>query len=113
MTQSTLTTSSVFRHCGEEIQCLLRPSRLYDPCTQRLLEQTDITAGMKVLDVGSGAGDVTFLAGEPVGEKGMVVGVEHDLAPLEMAQARACAAGLTQVSFLVSQQMNDFEIVGK
>ena len=100
MTQSTLTTSSVFGHSGEEIQCLLRQSRLYNPCTQRLLEQAGITAGMKVLDVGSGGGDVTFLAGELVGPSGMVVGVEHDLALLEMARARACAAGLTQVSFV-------------
>src|SRR6266702_8690804 len=100
MIQSTLTTASVFGHCGEEIQCLLRQSRLYNPCTQRLLEQAGITAGLKVLAVGSGAGDVTLLAGNLVGKRGMVVGVEHDLALLEIARARTGAAGLTQVSFV-------------
>jgi SAM-dependent methyltransferase len=100
MTQRTPTTSSMCGHGGEAIPSLRRQSRLYNPCTQRLLEQAGITAGMKVLEVGSGAGDVTFLAGELVGKRGMVVGVEHDLALLEMARARACAAGLTQVSFV-------------
>ncbi len=100
MIQSTLTTSDVFGHSREEVQRLLRQSRLYNPCTRRLLEQAGITTGMKVLDVGSGSGDVTFLAGELVGPRGMVVGVEHDLTLLETARARACAAGLTQVSFV-------------
>ena len=116
MIQSTLTTSSVFGHCGEEIQCLLRQSRLYNPCTQRLLEQAGITAGMKVLAVGSGAGDVTLLAGNLVGKRGMVVGVEHDLALLEIARARTGAAGLTQVSFVAGDLGNvalarDFDAV--
>ncbi len=42
MTQSTLTTSYVFGHSEEEIQRLLRQSRLYNPCTRRLLEQAGI-----------------------------------------------------------------------
>jgi hypothetical protein len=52
MIQSTLTTSSVFGHPGEESQRLLRQSRLYTPCTRRFLEQAGITVGMKVLDMG-------------------------------------------------------------
>src|SRR6266851_4967593 len=106
MIQSTLTTSYVFGHPGEESQRLLSQSRLYNSCTRRFLEQAGITAGMKVLDVGSGAGDVTFLAGELVGPRGMVVGVEHDLTMLETARARACAAGLTQVSFVAGDLRN-------
>jgi ubiquinone/menaquinone biosynthesis C-methylase UbiE len=100
MRQSTLTTSSMCGHPEEASQRLLRQSRLYTPCTRRFLEQAGITAGMKVLAVGGGAGDVTFLAGELVGKRGIVVGVEHDLMLLETARARACAAGLTQVSFV-------------
>ncbi len=106
MTQSTLTTSYVVGPSEEEIQRLLRQSRLYNPCTRRFLEQAGITAGMKVLEVGSGAGDGTFLAGELVGPSGMVVGVEHDLTLLETARARARAAGLTQVSFVAGDLRN-------
>jgi SAM-dependent methyltransferase len=61
---------------------------------------------MKVLAVGSGAGDVAFLAGELAGPSGMVVGVEHDLTMLEIARARVCAAGLTQVSFVAGDLRN-------
>ena len=116
MIQSTLTTSYVFGHPEEESQRLLQQSRLYNPCTRRFLELAGITAGMKVLDMGSGAGDVAFLAGELVGPRGMVVGVEHDLTLLETARARACAAGLTQVSFVVGDLHNvalasDFDAV--
>jgi ubiquinone/menaquinone biosynthesis C-methylase UbiE len=116
MIQSTLTTSYMFGHPEEESQRLLQQSRLYNPCTRRFLELAGITAGMKVLDMGSGAGDVAFLAGELVGPRGMVVGVEHDLTLLETARARACAAGLTQVSFVVGDLHNvalasDFDAV--
>src|SRR6266853_6396368 len=116
MIQSTLTTSYVFGHPEEESQRLLQQSRLYNPCTRRFLEQAGITAGMKVLDMGSGAGDVAFLAGELVGPRGMVVGVEHDLPLLETARARACAAGMIQVSFVVGDLHNvalasDFDAV--
>src|SRR5258708_32872516 len=107
MIQSTLTTSSVFGHLEEESQRLLRQSRLYNPCTRRFLEQAGITVGMKVLDMSSGAGDVTFLAGDLVGPRGMVVGVEHDLTLLETALARACAAGLTQVSFVAGDRRDN------
>src|SRR5260370_12520324 len=107
MMQSTLTTSYVFGHPDEESKRLLSQSRLYNSCTRRFLEQAGISAGMKVLDVGSGAGDVTFLAGELVGPRGLVVGVEHDLTMLETARARACAAGLTQVSFVAGAFLHD------
>jgi ubiquinone/menaquinone biosynthesis C-methylase UbiE len=116
MRQSTLTTSYMSGHPEEESQRRLRQSRLYHPCTRRFLQQAGITAGMKVLVVGSGAGAVTFLAGELVGPRGMVVGVEHDLTLLETARARACAAGLTQVSFVAGDLGNvalasDFDAV--
>src|SRR5258708_36196825 len=95
MIQSTLTTSYVFGHPEEESQRLLRQSRLYNSCTRRFLEQAGITAGMKVLAVGSSAGDVTFLAGELVCPRGMAVGGEHELTMLETSPGPACSAGLT------------------
>src|SRR5262249_23818606 len=55
--------------------------------------------GMRVLDVGSGAGDVAFLAAELVGNSGEVVGVDRSEAALTAARARAAARGLRNVSF--------------
>jgi SAM-dependent methyltransferase len=55
---------------------------------------------MRVLDVGSGRGDVALMAAELVGDEGSVVGV--DLAPSAVAAARERVAtlGLRNVSFL-------------
>ncbi len=54
---------------------------------------------MRVLDVGSGAGDVAFLAAELVGEAGEVVGADRAPAALAAARARANARSLRNVSF--------------
>jgi ubiquinone/menaquinone biosynthesis C-methylase UbiE len=74
-------------------------ARLLNPGTRWLLERAGVGPGMAVLDVGTGAGDVAFLAAELVGERGRVVGVDLNPAILEMARARAEAAGLRHVSF--------------
>ena len=50
---------------------------LFDPLTRRLLQQAGLTPGMRVLDLGSGAGNVARLAAELVGPNGAVVGVEN------------------------------------
>lgn len=82
-----------------ETRRLVAQHRLYGPFTRRLLEDAGIEKGMKVLDVGSGAGDVALLAADLVGPTGSVVGVDQDPEVLETASARAEAAGLTKVSF--------------
>jgi len=46
---------------SEEAKRLERQAQFLAPLTRRLLEDTGITAGMKVLDVGCGAGDVAPL----------------------------------------------------
>lgn len=54
---------------------------------------------MKVLDLGSGAGDVALLAARLVGSKGSVLGVDTESAILEIARARAHDAGHHNISF--------------
>ena len=82
-----------------ETRRLIAQHRLYARFTRRLLEDAGIAEGMKVLDVGSGAGDVALLAAELVGPTGSVLGVDQDPGVLETASARAEASGLTNVSF--------------
>jgi SAM-dependent methyltransferase len=55
---------------------------------------------MRVLDVGSGAGDVAFLLAELVGDSGEVVGVDRAPGAVEVARARANADSRRNVSFL-------------
>jgi ubiquinone/menaquinone biosynthesis C-methylase UbiE len=88
-------------HTSEETRRLQMRSLVWNPSTRRLFEQAGITIGMKVLDVGSGAGDVALLLADIVGPSGTVVGVEINATILDTARARVRQAGLTNVSFLV------------
>ncbi|MGH2510279.1 MAG: class I SAM-dependent methyltransferase, partial [Ktedonobacteraceae bacterium] len=90
----------VFGHSTRETDQLQLQSRLLFPATQQFLKKAGLTQGMKVLDVGSGAGDVALLIADLVGPTGQVVGVEKNPKILETARARAQAAGATHVSFL-------------
>ncbi|WP_395838779.1 methyltransferase domain-containing protein [Archangium violaceum] len=67
--------------------------------TRRLLADAGISAGMRVLDVGCGRGDVTLMLAELVGERGQVVGVDRDVRPLAAARERVRALGLTHITF--------------
>jgi SAM-dependent methyltransferase len=64
-----------------EARRLVRQAELFEQPTRRLFEDAGITTGMKVLDLGSGAGDVAFLAAELVGPTGRVVGVDLEARP--------------------------------
>ena len=56
--------------------------------------------GMKVSNVGSGVGDVAFLAAELVGPDGKVVGVDMDDGALEKGRRRAEQLKLRNVEFI-------------
>jgi SAM-dependent methyltransferase len=58
---------------------------------------------MHVLDIGSGAGDVAFLAAELVGPSGQVVGVDQSLDALDLARSRAKEQSLDNVTFRQSE----------
>lgn len=79
---------------------LSRQSRLHEQFTRRLLQRAGIGPGMRVLDVGCGPGDVSFLVSELVGTEGSVVGVERDEQAIATARQRAAKSGLGNVEFV-------------
>jgi ubiquinone/menaquinone biosynthesis C-methylase UbiE len=83
-----------------ETQRLIRQAQIYGPLTRQFFVAAGITAGMKVLDVGSGAGDVALLLADLIGPRGTVIGVEMNATILETARARVRAVGWTNVTFL-------------
>jgi SAM-dependent methyltransferase len=84
-----------------ELERLRLQGRVLAPATRMLLEAAGISSGMRVLDLGSGAGDVAFLAAELVGPSGEVVGVDRSAESLSAAEARAHQQGITNVRFVV------------
>ena len=86
-------------HSQRELKRLSTQATLFEPFTRRMFEQAGLTRGMRVLDVGSGSGDVAFLAASFVGESGEVVGVDRSPAAVQAANARAKKAGFKNVTF--------------
>ena len=83
-----------------EQERLIRQAALIAPYSERLFREAGIGPGYRVLDLGSGMGDVSMLVAGLVGASGEVVGIERDATSIERAQARVAAAGLRNVSFL-------------
>ena len=83
-----------------EYQRLIDQAEMLAPATERVLRAAGVGPGMRVLDVGSGVGDVAFLAARLVGPTGSVVGVDLDGAALDVARQRARDLGMSQVTFV-------------
>ena len=67
--------------------------------TAVLLQRGGILPGMRVLDLGSGPGDVSFQVAEMVGVDGSVVGVERDPAQIAVAERRRTDLNARNVAF--------------
>jgi ubiquinone/menaquinone biosynthesis C-methylase UbiE len=81
---------------------LLRQAARLEPFTDRLFRDAGIGPGQRVLEVGSGVGDVAFLVARLVGPTGEVVGIDLDGTALERARVRASQLGLRNVRFVES-----------
>jgi SAM-dependent methyltransferase len=90
-----------FESSDDERQRLIAQSTLVAPLTNRLFKSAGIGSGLHVLDIGSGSGDVAFLAARLVGPEGSVVAVDRDPAQVAFAERRARASGLSNVRFVI------------
>src|ERR1700683_3926459 len=87
-------------HSKKELDRLSRQARTYDHLTRRVFHEAGIKAGMRVLDVGCGSGDVSFLGGTIEEDPGEEVGPDRAAAAVERARAHAKAAEVANVAFL-------------
>jgi len=86
----------------QEYARLTRQAAIFEPMTRRLFTEAGIGPGMRVLDLGSGAGDICLLISELVGPSGSVIGLDLDDDALAHARERVANAGISNVTFLHS-----------
>jgi ubiquinone/menaquinone biosynthesis C-methylase UbiE len=81
---------------------LIRQGKRLESFTERLFRDAGIGPGQRVMDIGSGVGDVALLAARLVGPTGAVLGVDRDAIALGKARARAVERGVAHVRFVES-----------
>jgi ubiquinone/menaquinone biosynthesis C-methylase UbiE len=91
----------VLGHTPNELDRLAVQAQLIEPITRGFFQDAGVAPGMRVLDVGSGAGDVTFLTAALVGPGGEVIGVDRSPTAVSAATDRAAAHSLENISFRV------------
>src|SRR6516164_551847 len=87
-------------HSEQELQRLSRQGSTFEPFTRQLFTEAGISGGMRVLDIGSGSGDVSLLVADLVGLDGEVVGVDRESTAIRWANARAHSRGMRNVKFV-------------
>jgi SAM-dependent methyltransferase len=82
-----------------EHERLIRQAAQIAPITERFFREAGIGPGQRVLDLGSGVGDVAMLVARLVGPSGEVVAIERDPKAIAKASVRVTKAGFHNVSF--------------
>ncbi len=91
MTASNPTSDYALGSTDAEHLRLIRQAKWLAVHTERLFREAGIGPGQRVLDLGSGVGDVALIAARLVGPAGAVVGIERD--PRSIARAFALSLG--------------------
>jgi SAM-dependent methyltransferase len=99
MSTHTAAPQYVLGRSEGESQRLIKQSSFVRPSTERVFRKAGVSEGMRVLDLGCGVGDVSFLVAEIVGPTGSVVGIDMNPGVLGLARDRARANGFSNVSF--------------
>jgi SAM-dependent methyltransferase len=87
----------LFEDRAADHERLVAQGTILDPHTRRFLGAAGLTRGMRVLDLGSGAGNTAMIAADLVGSEGAVVGIEHDATAVDYARRRIAAAGVPNI----------------
>jgi SAM-dependent methyltransferase len=89
-------------HSEFEIERLQVQAAIIGVVTRRMIHRCGIQAGMRVLDIGCGAGDVSLLLAEVVGPTGQVVAFDREARAIESTRSRASAAGYRNIEAIVT-----------
>jgi ubiquinone/menaquinone biosynthesis C-methylase UbiE len=85
---SPTASNYVLGQSAHEYERLMLQARMLRPYTEKFFRAAGLAPGMRVLDVGSGMGDVALLSGDIVGPGGRVLGIDRDADALANARRR-------------------------
>ena len=93
----TMAPEYVLGHSESELLRLTVQANYWADATLEMLRAADIQPGMRLLDLGCGAGDVSLLAATLVGPTGSVLAVDKSPEAVATTRTRAANAGLHQI----------------
>src|SRR5215468_11881073 len=99
MTKCSRSVDYPLGHTDAEHERLIRQAACVGPITERFFREAGVGPGQRVLDLGSGVGDVAMLVARLVGPSGEVVAIERDRNSIAKARARVVQAGFHNISF--------------
>ena len=88
----------VLGHAAAELDRLVRQAAFFGDLTAHTLKLAGLGPGMRVLDVGCGAGDVSLLAASIVGPSGSVTGVDLNADAVTFARTRIEGAKIPNIT---------------
>src|SRR3954466_3041833 len=89
-----ISTGYVMGHDDRERRRLSLQASIINPLSDQLLRRAGLSAGMRVLDIGCGVGELSMVAARRFGSGGRVTGIDIDGAALVRGAARAHERGL-------------------
>lgn len=97
----------VFGSSASEHRRLMMQANIFRECSHNFLAHCGISEGMKIIDLGCGVGDFTFLLARLVGPRGKVIGLDFDQEAILLARERAEKMGFGNVEFTLAD-VEDF-----
>lgn len=90
----------VLGHSEHELARLEQQAGIFADATEEVVRRAGVRAGMHVLDVGCGVGDLSMIAAKIVGPNGAVIGIDRSAEALDVAESRASAARYDWLRFV-------------
>jgi SAM-dependent methyltransferase len=104
----TSASNYMLGYSDHEHERLMPQARVLRPYTDRFFRAAGLQPGMKVLDIGSGMGDVSLLAADIVGPGGKVLGIDRDPIGIERATQRARHQGCGSWTSFQQSNLDEF-----
>jgi protein-L-isoaspartate O-methyltransferase len=100
MASESRQTNYLLGSSDAEHERLIRQAIRLAPVSERFFREAGIANGHRVLELGSGVGDVAMLLARLVGPSGNVVAIECDTRSVDRARTRAAAGSLHNIEFV-------------